>query len=143
MTRVNANLNFKHLSDQLILNELGEITRILDLVEKRIIKNVPFDDIPSKFKLGAGHQKFFFNKCGFILNRYLQLRTEHEKRTGSKYSTEHLKEALRRYSSIKNVRPELCLGYVMDDVDEELILLRLNEKKLTYKRKHTYYGKTI
>lgn len=33
-------------------------------------------DIPPKFKLGSGHVKFFYNKLGYLKNRYEEIYKE-------------------------------------------------------------------
>lgn len=73
MTRINTGINPKDLSRQHLLAELREIKRIPNLITsgKAVVKN-----IPETFRLGPGHVKFFYDKCGHLLDRYHRLRNE-------------------------------------------------------------------
>ena len=142
MTRINANIPMVCLSDQLLLNELGEITRILDSVKNRIEKNQSFNDIPESFRLGTGHMKFFYNKCAFILLRYSRLRTEYLNRHNKQYSPDHFEETKIRYEFIEAIRPDLCNIWQATEEENNLIKQRILERSKTYK-KHTYKGDVI
>jgi hypothetical protein len=128
------------MSDQLVLNEVGEIGRILFNVCQRIDKGQDFDDAPDSFRLGAGHQLFFYNKIDFVLDRYIRLREEFRRRYEKEYSKEHLKEFMSRYAKIKRLRPDLCGWYIMTPMDEESVLKRIQNRSQGYKISHTYYG---
>ena len=141
MTRINT-LKPTELSDQLVINELGEIGRVLLKVCERIDKDKPFDDIPHEYTLGSGHMKFFFPRCGFIMNRYLELRKEYTNRTGKTYSTVHLTEMTERMIKIRRFKPELWRNYVITPEARESCLKRIKDRSTGYK-KHTYYGKEI
>ena len=73
MTRINASIPPFELCDAHLLAEHREITRVPNTIRsgRAIIK-----DIPKKFTLGTGHVKFFYNKVGFIKNRYELLYNE-------------------------------------------------------------------
>lgn len=85
MTRINvvepSELNNKHL-----MGELHEITRVYGLVRKaqdRKINKYNFKDKikqPSAYTMGAGHVYFFYDKLGFITQRYYDLNQEAIKR---------------------------------------------------------------
>jgi deoxyribonuclease (pyrimidine dimer) len=81
MTRVNVvpprELHGKHL-----LAEYREIPRIPTTVRKHQLKGrVPGDfKIPPEYKLGTGHVTFFYNKLGFIQQRFNQLVQECKRR---------------------------------------------------------------
>jgi deoxyribonuclease (pyrimidine dimer) len=143
MTRINANIKFKYLSDQLLRNELGEITRILTSVEQRIINEKHFNDVPKDFTLNTGHMKFFYNKCAFIIDRYIRLRIEYLNRTGNRYSPQHYEETIRRYTFIDLKKPELCNLWDATEHDNTLIKKRILERSKAYKNNHTYYGTII
>ena len=143
MTRVNANIPMHKLSDQLLLNELGEITRILYNVEQRINKEQDFNNIPESFTLGKGHMTFFYDKCKFIFARYLKLRGHYFNRNGKDYSEEHLIETLSRCEFIKVLKPELYNDWVATSQDNKIVLDRIYERSKGYKKQHTYYGKPI
>jgi hypothetical protein len=71
MTRINAGISVINLTDQHLLAEHREITRIPNLIKGRDITN-----IPESFRLGTGHVKFFYNKIGYLFNRYKELYRE-------------------------------------------------------------------
>ena len=70
MTRINV-VPVEVLTDKHLLAEYKEITRPFNKVRKRVdagtIKNV---SIPLAYCLGTGHETFFFNKLGYLLDRY-------------------------------------------------------------------------
>jgi deoxyribonuclease (pyrimidine dimer) len=74
MTRINANIAPKHLSDNHLRAEFREIKRLHYLSEKWD-KKKPID-IPETFTLGKGHIKFFYDKPNFIYGRYNELLNE-------------------------------------------------------------------
>ena len=80
MTRINSAINPSNLIDQHLIAELRELPRIFTAVKKRLENNIPFDDIPNKFTLGAGHCKFFYNKTAFLYERHISLRFQYELR---------------------------------------------------------------
>lgn len=73
MTRINSGIKSVELPDKLLLAELREIKRIPNQ-----IRNGRFNlkDQPVKFTLGTGHVKFFYDKLGYLLERYQCLRAE-------------------------------------------------------------------
>jgi len=68
MTRINAGIPPKQLCRQHLLAELREIKRIPNMLPKANLK-----DLPTKFTLGTGHVRFFYDKGKYTLTRYLQL----------------------------------------------------------------------
>ena len=73
MTRINlvhpSELHQKHL-----VAEYREIVRVFALVRNRLEKKTFQDsDIPSEYVLGSGHVTFFFDKLGFVADRYESL----------------------------------------------------------------------
>lgn len=79
MTRINAGIPPKKLTDQHLLAEHREIKRICDLYEQRMKKG-SIGKIPEKFTLGTGHVSFFLDKGKFTLIRYILLHNECKKR---------------------------------------------------------------
>lgn len=77
MTRINAFIPVAELSDKHLLAEHREIKRIPNMVNSGKAK---IENIPSKFTLGKGHVKFFYNKLLWLFNRYQQIRDECYKR---------------------------------------------------------------
>lgn len=73
MTRINCGIPPKELNNKMLFAEYREIKRIPNLVSKG---KFTLDKQPNKFKLGEGHCKFFYDKCGYLLNRFKSLRGE-------------------------------------------------------------------
>lgn len=73
MTRINCGIHPSELTDKHLLAEHREIKRI-----PNAIKNGRFNlkGQPNKFKLGTGHVKFFYDKCGYLKKRYESLYRE-------------------------------------------------------------------
>ncbi len=76
MTRINL-VDPKELHQKHLVAEYREIARVFALSRK-----AQFDvmrgkkDLPKEYTLGTGHVLFFYNKLGYILNRYKALPTE-------------------------------------------------------------------
>lgn len=68
MTRINAGIPPRQLSDKHLLAEHREIKRIPNCIAKG--KARIDSPIPGEFTLGKGHVKFFYNKIKFLHNRY-------------------------------------------------------------------------
>lgn len=73
MTRINAHINPLVLCDQHLLAEHREIKRIPNTIRSGKAK---LTGIPETFSLGTGHVKFFYNKLGYLQNRYAHLHQE-------------------------------------------------------------------
>lgn len=79
MTRINAGIPVECLTDEHLLAEHREIKRLPDVI-KRWENSKRRTPPPSKFTLGKGHVLFFLYKQKFILERYIMLRLECERR---------------------------------------------------------------
>jgi len=77
MTRINVGIDPSELSTQHLLAEHREIKRVPNMVRTGKAK---LDDIPETFRLGPGHVKFFYNKLGYLLDRYSKIYRECKKR---------------------------------------------------------------
>lgn len=73
MTRINVGINPKELPTKLLIAEHREIKRIPNMVGSG---RVNMSGIPNQFTLGTGHVKFFYNKLGYLKNRYHQIYQE-------------------------------------------------------------------
>lgn len=72
MTRINI-IQPQELQDQHLVAEYKEITRVVPALEKSLNRKKPFNpekEIPTKYKLGKGHVKFFYNKLLYVRKRY-------------------------------------------------------------------------
>lgn len=85
MTRINI-VDVSELTNKHLIAEIHEITRVYGLVRKaqeRKINKYNFKDKikqPSAYTMGTGHVYFFYDKLGFITERYYALNQEAVKR---------------------------------------------------------------
>lgn len=95
MTRINL-IAPQKLSDQHLLAEHREIKRIPNVI---LSGNYSFKGQPNEFTLWAGHVKFFYDKVGFLLKRYIELYNECIKRgfNVTNYSTTFLAIVLKNW----------------------------------------------
>lgn len=133
MTRINLTL-VSELADQHLMAEYRELPRIFGAVRKRVAEGKKFNDIPSDFRLGAGHVKFFYDKCGFLFLRQQEI----------------IEELLERGFAISNTHVDvadipLCLmnDFVPSAADIALSQARLDEKIAQRPTWYKHYGKAI
>jgi len=77
MTRINVGIEPFELPDKLLIAEHREITRIPNAVRSGRAK---LKNLPLKFGLGTGHVRFFYDKLGYLEQRYLRLLKECQRR---------------------------------------------------------------
>lgn len=121
MTRINAGIPPKQLCRQHLLAELREIKRIPNTLEKANLK-----DLPTKFCLGTGHVRFFYDKGCYTLIRYLQLYNEAQARG---YNVTDFSKAWCVYDKY----PKLFNGWEPTDADRQLVEARIAERLKTMK----------
>lgn len=116
MTRINANIPPAELCDAHLLAEHREITRVPNTIRsgRAIIKN-----IPKKFTLNTGHVKFFYDKVGFIKNRYEIL---YEECIARGFNIEP------KHSSFDDIPPQLMNDWQATPQDNQIIRDRINER---------------
>jgi len=121
MTRINASIPPFELCDTHLLAEHREITRVPNTIRsgRAIIK-----DIPKKFTLGIGHVKFFYNKVGFIKNRYELLYNECIAR-GFDIESKH--------NSFEDIPINLMNDWEATAEANDIIKQRINERLLSMK----------
>ena len=73
MTRINTGIKPSLLCNQHLLAEHREIKRIPNQISKG---KFTLNGIPSEFKLGSGHVKFFYDKLLYLKKRYEDLYSE-------------------------------------------------------------------
>lgn len=73
MTRINCGVLPQDLSRQHLLAEHREIVRIPNVIANGKAK---IENIPSTFRLGKGHVKFFYDKIGYLRRRYEDIHKE-------------------------------------------------------------------
>lgn len=129
MTRINATIPPKKLCDQHLLGEYKEILRVNALAVKSSLRGDKNN--PKDFTLGTGHVKFFFNKLGYICDRFQSLKNEMELR-GYKTNIEYERPDV----------PHLFNKWSGTEVANRIVVERILERASTMK-KLTYYGESM
>ena len=73
MTRINIGIPPKELTNKHLIAEHRELKRIPNVVAKG---RYNLKNIPSQFSLGKGHVSFFYDKLGYLKERYVDLYNE-------------------------------------------------------------------
>jgi hypothetical protein len=73
MTRINAGIPPRDLSDKHLLAEHREIKRIPNAITSGKGK---LENLPTEFTLGTGHVRFFYDKQLYLFDRYHDLYVE-------------------------------------------------------------------
>lgn len=78
MTRINCGIPPAELTREHLIAEHREIKRVPNKIKKRLEegKEINFDGQPEKFKLGTGHEKFFYDKLLYLKKRYERIYEE-------------------------------------------------------------------
>lgn len=122
MTRVNAGIPVKKLSDQHLLAEHREI--------KRIPRTKFTGKVPERFTLGKGHVLFFSDKSEYTFTRYIAIRFECERRG---FNVANYKD------NWKNVEGK----YEPSKEDTRKVVERITKRVLASRQTPRYYGKEI
>lgn len=116
MTRINAGIPPKELTDKHLLAEHREIKRIPNVIASGRFN---MQGQPDEFTLGKGHVKFFYDKCGYLLERYNQIYDECIRRGFS----------VTYYGGAWSNVPSKYMGYYTPTKEcIQLIKQRINEK---------------
>ena len=134
MTRINSAIKPHSLTDQHLLAELRELPRIFTAVKKRTDKGVSFSDVPKKFTLGAGHCKFFYDKCKFLADRHFSLRCEYIMRFNRMYDFNEERAS---------VSGDKFNDYQITEEEKKLLIERMSERINDSNQTPRYYGKSI
>lgn len=73
MTRINIGVPPKTLTNQHLMAEHREMKRIPNVVGKG---RYNLKNVPPQFTLGKGHVSFFYDKLGYLKERYLEVYNE-------------------------------------------------------------------
>jgi len=73
MTRINVGIPPRYLPGPQLIAEHREIKRVPNAVRRH---NPDLSNLPPEFKLGTGHVRFFYNKLGYLFQRYSSLYVE-------------------------------------------------------------------
>lgn len=116
VTRINIDYQVKKLNTKMLLAEHREIKRIPNMIRSGKAR---LENIPNNFTLGKGHVKFFYNKLGYLLQRYNQIYAECIKRGFN----------VQNYSESWNGIDSSLLGnFNPTQEDKQLIVDRINSK---------------
>ncbi len=116
MTRVNVGIDPREMDNDILLAEHREIKRI-----PNCIKNGRFNlnKIPDRFCLNDGHVAFFYNKIGYLKERYRKI---HKLCKIRKLNVQDFSD------SFENI-PEYFMGnYTETERDRKLLLERFAER---------------
>lgn len=116
MTRVNVGISPTELPTKLLLAEHREIKRIPNMVKAGRVSML---NIPAKFTLGIGHVKFFYNKLGYLKNRYELI---------YKTCIDRLLNVQYYGDSFENIPDNLMNGYSESIADRNILLERIHSK---------------
>jgi deoxyribonuclease (pyrimidine dimer) len=132
MTRINAGIPPKALTDQHLLAEHREIKRLPAI----FAKNPNPIDIPKEFTLGTGHVKFFLDKGKYTLKRYKIIYAECIKRG---FEISDYSQNWEVYSGY----PTYNKDYKETAEAVKLLVNRISERLSVSRQKPRYYKKEI
>lgn len=137
MTRINVTVKPFNLMDGHLVAAYRETGRVSAVYKYRVDNGIPLDDIPSKFRLGAGHVKFFLNKPMEILTQFEALTIEMQKRG---YATNiPISYIVDNFGGWGNISKINC-DYEYSQEDKNLIRERIIER---LPAKPRYYSKEV
>lgn len=117
MTRINVGIHPKYLVDQHLIAEIKEIPQLLGQLTRSLACGTA-TNLPTRFTLGKGHVKFFYNKLSYLDNRFNVLREEANKRGFNINASIDL-----------SAYPSWCKNdYVEQPVDEFILIDRISSK---------------
>lgn len=116
MTRINIGIPPQKLTRQHLIAEHRELKRIPNMVRTGKAK---IENIPEQFKLGTGHVKFFYDKLGYLRQRYRELYHECKRRG---YNVQNYESA---WEGIPN---ELMGDYTPTKRDRDIVQKRINKR---------------
>lgn len=138
MTRINSAIPVSALTDEHLLAEHREITRLPSLYAKgKDSKSLSVP--PNTFVLGTGHVLFFLDKPIFCYNRYVDIYRELlKRRINVKFNGVVWYE---KYSAKDMI---FSKKYKTTEQEKKLLVNRITQRILESKKKNfRYYGKTI
>ena len=136
MTRINSAIPVKSLTDEHLLAEHREISR-LPWYLQRAIKSGSINRIPEEFTLGTGHVMFFLDKMQFVWQRYKQVYLECVLR--------HFAPADMESSFVNGTVAEIYFNdYKPTEIEKELLIERISKRIIESPKPYWhYYGKII
>ena len=116
MTRINAGIPVKSLTNKHLIAEHRELKRIPNVVSKG---RYNLKTAPKEFTLGKGHVSFFYDKMGYLKERYLELYNECRERGFNVQSY---------LNSWDGVPDHLMNGYTPTQKDIEIVSARIADR---------------
>ena len=121
MTRINL-VPVEELTREHLLGENKEITRTFGLARKAQFEVMRGKrKLPEKYTMGEGHVTFFYNKLGFVADRYEQISDEMRRRG---YTTNQIPRA----DLLAGINPLLYGGYTPTDDAIAISRARISER---------------
>jgi hypothetical protein len=116
MTRINVGISPKQLTNKHLIAEHRELKRIPNVVAKG---RCNLKNIPPMFTLGKGHVSFFYDKLGYLKDRYRDLYDECIARGFNVQNYE---------ASWSGIPSELMNGYIPTENDVRIITERIADR---------------
>ena len=123
MTRINCGIPVTELCDKHLMAEHREIKRIPNCIKKG---RYNMKNQPKLFTLGTGHVKFFYDKLGYLKERYIKI----------------YNECLYRHINVtdftntwEGIDPALMGDYSPTDRDRLIVRKRIDERLTKMKNK--------
>lgn len=116
MTRINVGIPVKQLTDRHLIAEHRELKRIPNVVSRG---RYNLKTTPKEFTLGKGHVSFFYDKLGYLRDRYIELYNECRERGFNVQSY---------LSSWDGVPKELMNDYTPTDKDIQIVSDRIRDR---------------
>lgn len=130
MTRVNV-VPVEFLLDEWLIAEYRELKRIPSKVVKGLY--VP-SKLPSSYRMGSGHEKFFIDKLRFLKRRHDSIRREMKIRYGREYDIT---------VEVEGLPADLLNDWSPSRDDIAVNVGRLRERYHARKSPYHYYGKVV
>jgi deoxyribonuclease (pyrimidine dimer) len=137
MTRINSAIDPKNLTDQHLVAELRELPRIFTAVNKRLEKDLSFDDIPKEFTLGTGHMTFFYDKLDFLYFRFYYLKNEYKDRYQKDWN-DYI-----QFNIVLFLNLNLLNNHTPTEKEKQLLVERISTRIWESKQIPRYYGEKI
>jgi deoxyribonuclease (pyrimidine dimer) len=116
MTRINIGVPPRTLTNQHLMAEHREMKRIPNVVGKG---RYNLKNVPPQFTLGKGHVSFFYDKLGYLKERYIEVYNECRSRGLNVQSY---------LSSWDNIPPELMNSYKPTQRDIDIVTERIKDR---------------
>jgi cell fate regulator YaaT (PSP1 superfamily) len=131
MTRINAFIPPADLCDKHLLAEHREIKRIPNQIKAGRFN---LKSIPDKFTLGKGHVAFFYNKLGYLLERYRKI---HEECLNRGFNVSNYLD------SWKNIPPELNQEWFVTEEERRRIIHIMVDRIVSKTPRNAKYTRCI